>query len=346
MRPLSRSAVLHGYAQLATSTGLDVDALLARAGLEAADLASPDRWVNASAVARLLDASAVAAGREDFGLQLAQWRRLSTIGPLSIVLREEPDLRSALELLMRYEHTYSEAVRIRLSEADGVGTVQVWFELGEPVPVRQVLDLAVAALLDGLRWLRGEQWQPLAVCFVHPAPADPAEHRRLLGPALRFEQRFDGLVLHSADLDSPNALADPADPGLRTYTRQFLLTLPPPAAHDPGDRVRELVTALLPLRRCSMSQVARGLGMSKRTLHRHLAAQGDSFAAIVDDVRAGLAERYLDDPRYAVADIADQLGFAAPSAFSRWCRRRFGVSPTAWRAAVDPGAASSAQLAG
>jgi AraC-like DNA-binding protein len=60
----------------------------------------------------------------------------------------------------------------------------------------------------------------------------------------------------------------------------------------------------------------------------------ESFAAIVDDARAGLAERYLATDRYTISDVSDRLGFAASIAFSRWFRRRFGISPTAWREAT------------
>jgi AraC-like DNA-binding protein len=52
----------------------------------------------------------------------------------------------------------------------------------------------------------------------------------------------------------------------------------------------------------------------------------------VDDARASLAERYLAVGRYTVGDVSALLGFAAPSAFSRWFSRRYGLSPSAWRA--------------
>ena len=54
----------------------------------------------------------------------------------------------------------------------------------------------------------------------------------------------------------------------------------------------------------------------------------------MDDARAGLAERYLASDRYTISDVSHRLGFAASSAFSRWFRRRFGISPTAWREAT------------
>jgi AraC-like DNA-binding protein len=335
MRPAMRCAALHGYVGLAESFGLDPARLLARVGLQVGDVAVPDRWVPAAAVARVLEWSATESGRDDFGLQLAQLRRLSTVGPLSVVMREEPDLRSALQLLIRYEHSYNEAVRGTLTETNGVATMSATIHLGEPAPTRQVQELAVAAALGIIRRLRDPRWQPLSICFTHSPPADLSAHRRLLGPALRFEQEFTGLIFASRELDSVNALAEPDDPLLHTYARQLLRSLPPPPAPDLVDRVRELVQALLPVGRCTMPQVARALGVTKRTLHRHLQAEKETFAAIVNDTRTELAERYLANQRYTVTDVSCLLGFATPSAFSRWFSRQFGVSPTAWRDATS-----------
>ena len=99
-------------------------------------------------------------------------------------------------------------------------------------------------------------------------------------------------------------------------------------------QVTQLVEMLLPLGRCSTQQVARSLGVTQRTLHRQLAAEGQSFSAIVHTTREALAERYLAADRYSLTDVSELLGFTAPSAFSRWFRQRFGVSPTQWRASA------------
>jgi AraC-like DNA-binding protein len=346
MHPYVRCATLHGYVGLASSVGLEPAQLLARVGLNVADLAFPDRWVPATAVAQLLELSAAEAGREDFGLQLAQRRLLSTVGPLSVVLRDEPDLRSALDLLIRYEHSYNHALRIALTEEQDRATMAIWLEFGEPDPTRQALELAVGAVLDIVRRLCRPQWQPLAVCFTHPPPRDVTAHRRLLGPSLRFDYEFTGLVFSVRELDSANVLAYPDDPTLQTYARRILRSLPPSPTPEFVERVRELVQLFLPLHRCTMPQVARSLGVTKRTLHRHLDEQQQSFAAIVADTRAGLAERYLATERYTISDVADLLGFGAPSAFSRWFHRRFGVSPTVWRATTRHPAPVGAVAAG
>jgi AraC-like DNA-binding protein len=334
MRPGARCASLHGYAELCRSIGVTPGRLMSGVGLDQAALTEPDRWVPAAAVAELLDRTAAESGREDFGVQLAQLRRWSTVGPLSVVLREEPDLRSALTLLVRYEYTVNEAVRGAMDETDdGLVHLRLWFEMGEPVHTRQAIEHAVAALLGVVRSLRGPGWHPVGVCFAHGPPRDPSAHMRLLGPRVRFDADYCGLLLLRADLAGPNVLADPDDPLLLTYARRVLQSLPPPRIAGLVQEVREIVAVLLPVRRCTMPQVAAALGVSTRTLHRRLLAAGQNFTAIVDGSRDSLAERYLAIDRYTVSDVSALLGFAAPSAFSRWFSRRFGLSPTAWRAA-------------
>src|SRR5947209_18589779 len=190
MRPCCRSATLDGYVELAKAHGLDPVRLLRGAGLDVADLASPDRWIPAADVARLLELSAQRSGREDFGLLLASRRRLSTLGPLSGVLGQEPDLRSALRLLTGYERTYNEALHLALDEAGGLATIRLWLEFGEPAPTRQSLELATAALLGIIKALLGQKWEPLSVCFSHARPDALDTHRRTFGPRLQFGHPF------------------------------------------------------------------------------------------------------------------------------------------------------------
>jgi AraC-like DNA-binding protein len=332
MRTLVRCATLNGYVDLARSLGLDPAQLMRSVELDPADLSVPDKWISAAAVARLLDASATVSGRDDFAIRLAAHRKLSTLGPLSVVLREEPDVRGVLDLLMRYERNYNEALRIRLTEADGIATVRLWVEFGEPAPADQSLALGLAALHGILRECVGGDWRPLSVCFSHGAPDDLESHHRLFGSRLRFQHEFTGLVLYAADLDAVNSLADPS---MRPYVQRFLDSVVSPRATTPSARVRELVEFLLPLGKCSMDQVASTLDVDRRTLQRQLAADDESFSHILHSTRAALAERHLANDRHTMTEISQLLGFQAPSAFSRWFQQQFGVTPSQWRAAGE-----------
>ena len=61
-----------------------------------------------------------------------------------------------------------------------------------------------------------------------------------------------------------------------------------------------------------MDHVASTLGVDRRTLHRHLAAEGESFSSLLHSTRASLAEHYLANDRYSMTDIGQLLGFTAP----------------------------------
>ena len=330
MPPFIRGASLDGFGGLAQSVGLDPARQIARAGLDTSDLDAPDKWIPAAAAAWLLEISAVDSGSEDFGLRLSERRRLATLGPLSVVLREESDLRSALLLLIRYEYSYNEAISLQLAEANGLATVRVWLDLGEPAPTRQSLELTLASLLAVIRRLVRSDWQAQAVCLSHSAPERLTTHRRLLGPRIRFDSDFTGLVFDAGELADANVLADPL---LWPYRPQLLRAVQPPRARTLVDQVRELVETLLPVGHHSMRQVSHSLRLTTRTLRRRLEDEHESYSSIVDDVRATMAERYLANDRLSLTDISSQLGFAAPSAFSRWFRNRFGISPTGWRQA-------------
>ena len=332
MRHRVRSASLTGFPELAGSLGLDPGRSMSRVGLDLADLADPDRWIPAAPVARLLDLSARQSGCEDFGLRLSEYRRFSTLGPLSLVLAQEPDLRSAVDLLIRYEDAYTGVLDLRLVESDELATLQVWLDFGEPVPLRQALEYTASACVGIIRELLGAPWQPSSACFSHDAPADRGMHRRIFRGTLQFGAGFTGLVFAAGDLGRPITSSDPA---LRRYTRRFLESVASDRPATFTGEVSELVGVLLPTGRTGTGELARMLGMTPRTLHRRLAAEGATFSSVLHTVRARLAVRHLGTQRYTLTDVSELLGFAAPSAFSRWFRQQFGVSPSQWRRAAQ-----------
>ena len=100
--PVIRSASLKGYVELARALRINPEAMMRKAGLSPRCLNDPETPISVIAVRELLESSAKAANVEDFGLQLARGRRLANLGPISIVLREEPTARQALDALSRY----------------------------------------------------------------------------------------------------------------------------------------------------------------------------------------------------------------------------------------------------
>ncbi len=119
-----------------------------------------------------------------------------------------------------------------------------------------------------------------------------------------------------------------ADPELARLARKLLDTESAARGGTTTADVRKLVVMLLPTGGCSIDRAAQHLGVDRRTVHRRLLREGHTFSSIVEKVREELAERYLKDRRRSLADVSSLLGFATPSGFSHWYRRRFQASPS------------------
>jgi AraC-like DNA-binding protein len=72
-------------------------------------------------------------------------------------------------------------------------------------------------------------------------------------------------------------------------------------------------------------------GMSVRTLQRRLESEGLSYSSLVKKARFNQAVRWLQDPSVQLVDVAAELGYSAPSHFSRAFKGWTSLSPTEFR---------------
>ena len=328
MPRLVRSAVLSNYVEVARSVGLDPYRLMSTNGLSAACLTDPDIKVPITAVSRLLEASAALSGKADFGLRLAERRSLSNLGPMALLVREQPTVRKALEALVGYMHLHSEALLLKIHEHDDLAILTLSIDTGRPIVVRQGVELGIGFLHRSLHQLLAERWKPIAVHFSHDAPARRDAHRRFFNTTIDFNQDENGIICLLHDIE---AALPASDPTLARHLQQYLDTISARPNASMHRSVRECIEVMLASGMCSAGQVARRLGVDRRTIHRHLAAEGATFSSTLDDVRAELATRYLGSRERPLTTVAELLGFSALSAFSRWFRRHFGLSATQWR---------------
>ena len=320
MSALIRSGSLTHYADVARRAGLDPGRMLREFGLPQRCLDDAEIKVPVDSVRRLLESSADRSGIEAFGLLMAEARRLSHLGPLGLLVREQPTLRLAVEAFARYGRRLNAALLLAIEEAGDVVVLREELIVGRAGPVRQSTELVVGVAFRTLSALLGPEWRPRRVCFAHDAPADRSVHERVFGRNVEFGHDFNGIVCARADLDRPNPNADPA---MAKYAQRLLEESPAGSADNVSIQVRQLVVTLLGSGSCTIERVAQHLGVDRRTVHRRLASDGQAFSAIVDTVRRELAERYLKDRHRSLAEVSSLLGFAAPSGFSRWYRRQF-----------------------
>jgi len=335
MAGLIRSASLTNYAEVARAAGLDPQRMLAEFGLPPRCLAAPELMIPLDAAHRLLEASARRSGVESFGLQMAEARRLSNLGPLGLLIREQPTMRQALEIFVREGRRLNDALFLTLEESGDVVVLREEIIVGSSGPVRQSTELAIGVSFRTLSALFGPSWRPRRVCFAHDAPADRSAHERVFGRNVEFGHDFNGIVCSRADLDRPNR---DADPGIARLARRMLDEERAKADADATMRVRDLVVQLLGNGACTIDRVAQHLGVDRRTIHRRLAAEGTTFTGLVERVRRELAERYVRQGRRPLAEVSALLGFSGASGFSRWYRRQFDQRPSRHRVRREPAA--------
>lgn len=338
MPRLIRSATLNGYVEVARSVGLDPYRMVAAHRLPPACLTDPEVRIPMTAVARLLEDSAALSGRADFGLRLAERRSLSNLGVLALLVREQPTIRKALEALANYMHLHSDGLRLTIAEDAGLVTIGLAVDAGRPLPIRQGVELGLGFIHRSLNQLLGSRWRPQAICFTHMAPARTDAHRRFFGTDVEFSQEYNAILCLAHDIE---AAVPTSDPAIARHIQQYLDTVAPRPNATMRDNARECIYLTLPSGLCSAERVAKHLGVDRRTLHRHLAREGETFISLLDAVRAELATRYIGNRDRRLASVAELLGFSALSAFSRWFRNRFGCSVSQWRA--SQGRAATAQ---
>ncbi|MBK6799978.1 AraC family transcriptional regulator [Novosphingobium sp.] len=315
--PMARSAVLDGFETTARACGLDPASLLRQAGIPQASLRDPELPVPTASIVTLLEQAGSAAANPSFGLLMAQARGFSVLGLVALIMREQPDLRSALISLTRLGWAQAEALESSLEDDGETAILTLTLAPGLPRPATQTFELAVAAIVRLLRHFLGPAWSPQMLIFSHRRPIDTAPYGRCLGVTPVFRMERNSIVMLTADLDQPIAHADPA------FGRQ-LERLVERSTQQRGaarsQQVSEAIRRMLPTGQCNAPGIADLFGVDRRTLHRWLADEGVSFSRLLDEARCALCAQYRGEGSHTLTEIAELLGFSSLSAYSRWRR--------------------------
>jgi AraC-like DNA-binding protein len=332
MTDLIRSAALTHYREVAGSVGLDPKEMLRKARLPLAYLDQPEIRIAVSGFRRLLELSATESGAPDFGLRMASRGGLTNLGPVALIVREQPTVGKAVEALARYIHIHHDGMRLDVTRSGNTVMIALRLRGRRPAALNQSIDLGLATIYRIVHSLCGEHWRPLEVHFRYKAPHNRDRHQGFFGCPLVFNSEIDAMLVSAHDMDREIASSHPL---MASYLRKRIEAIETrPAGWE--EKVEEVVRILLAGGDCTVERVSEHLACTRRTIHRQLAASGTSFSAILDSQRADLATKLIEDHDRPLAAIAVQLGFSAQSAMARWFRRRFGCTITEWRKGVRP----------
>lgn len=322
--------------------GLDMAVLSAQAGLDESDCMADDALTLSDKLSRLWELVTQASGDPLLGLKAALPQPLDRSGLMGHIMRASPDVKTAIENLVRYTPLVSPTVHSTIEQAEGRTCVSLHLPGGQRRVPKQHYDFVWCLVLRTLRGAAGgEDLKPVLVTYAFPEPAMAQAYVEAYGCPVRFGMPSNSMEFADADLAAPIQTENPmaADWALRmladlaqsqrNWTLRMLAKLEnaPVPDNSFNARVKGLLASMLANGEPLREEVARQLMMSERTLQRRLAEEGTNFTQLVDDTRRDMAQKYLSKGELSLKRLSFQLGFSDPSAFCRACRRWFGRSP-------------------
>ena len=323
---------VRGLAAAVERFGLDRERFLSEAGVPLSLVDDLHARMSLAAYQRVVRVALVFTGDPALGLHLAERVSSASFDALGHLTEHCSNLREALQMAMRYASIVTDGPQMLTFEdaATDSLTVRLTFTNTDTPEVRLAAEFSMFALLRLVRHYSGDSALPRRVCFAYAAPEYHAEYARVFAGCERFSQEYNCMVLDRSWLDRPQRYRSPELQALLQARTEVLLArveFDAPATQ----RVKRWLSARQASERPNMEHVARGLGMSARSLRRRLQEESTRFDDLVDEELAGRAKRLLSDPRASVQAVAFAMSFRSASAFSRAFKRWTGTAPRSSR---------------
>jgi AraC-like DNA-binding protein len=314
----------------AKAAGIELPPILQQVGLTVRDI--EDEGVRLDVRTQIACVNLLAEALDDrlLGFHVAQDMDLRRTGFLYYVAASSDTLGAALQGIARCSTMINEGIRLQTEFGEAL---RIGFEYAgvSRSSDRHQIEAWITAIVRCCREITGRDLQPLAVRIMHPRIAESARIDAFLGLTVEFGADKDEVSLAGDAANVPIVHADRYLHKLLTeYCENVLARRKPRLGAIQAD-VENAVAALLPHGQMRVAGVARRLGVSPRTLRRKLAAEGVTFAAILEDLRLALAKHYLAEQDLSISRIAWLLGYTEVSAFSHAFRRWTGRTPRAHR---------------
>ena len=327
------SGALNGLQAVLTQQGLEPAALGRQSGLIVDAWQTSDHEIPLFTFVEIYETSAKLLGQPGLGWHSGPLLDLKDLGDLGDALLTASTVGSALRTFERFIRYIQSETDLQLATEDGVATVTYRILNPDIWPRRQDAEFTLSVLIELIRRGAGPGWTPDLVCFEHAAARSQASSMAAAGSFCLFDCETNALSFPESVL----ALPMPKDDSSRH--RNVLATLSRELAkraraRSLTARTRTAIYETLGTGRADQETIARQLGLSRRSLHRHLGEEGTRFSVLLDDCRYRVARHALSDTPHTLAQIACELDYSDQTAFERAFKRRTGVTPKQFRQAI------------
>lgn len=304
-----------------------------RAGLDAAPLArrfAPDGQMTLARYGEFWFALAQEMQDEMLGMTTHPMRP-GSFALICHAIRGTPTLGKALERALLALTMMVGSPRGALSLQSGQACIS-FTDDGPPASAFAYRTLLIV-LLGPICWLGRRRLPLMQVTFRCAAPGGAEAYSQLFGTQVQFDAPTTQVVIDAAHLALP---VNRSEAALKRYLKQAPgnLLVGYRGTDDTVGQVRALLTREPPRDWPDFDSLARHFRMSPSTLRRQFRDQGESYRGLKSELRAARAKQLLAETDTPVAEVADLLGYAEPSAFFRAFQGWAGNSPAQFRAST------------
>ena len=323
--------VRHFALQLRTRTNRTVvDEVIAAVDMPDPLTADTDTRIPLVNEAAFIEAACAACGDIDFAFTEGVKLSFATSLP-AYISEHSKTLRDALVDATRFLPLVRPGLPFVLQESGNVGVLSSTIE--DPVLLQypRHIEAIYAGVIGQVRAFTARPFHPETLSFRHIRREASREATAALGVSVAFGAEQDEMLISTNALDRPIARHDDALRGLLVHHGELLNADAERHGLSFAERVELAIQHALPGSLPKADDIARDLGVSRRTLSRRLAETGTSVGDILSRVRIQVASHQLRDSDTQIAEIAWTLGYANQSAFSTAFRRAVGLSPREFR---------------
>src|SRR6516162_4172814 len=210
------------------------------------------------------------------GIHLAEGIELREMGFTYYVIASSETLGDALRRLARYSGITNEGVRITCHEGKDI-TVRFDYVGVSRLSDRHQIECFVAILLRLCRQLTGLSLSPTGVKLAHRRTALPTEIKKVFGCKVTFGSGVDEVIYPRTANSMATVSADSHLNSLLVRYCEEALSRRRVQSGGWRLKVENAIVPLLPHGQAKTEEIAKGLGVSRRTLTRLLASEGCTF---------------------------------------------------------------------
>jgi AraC-like DNA-binding protein len=284
----------------------------------------------------VLSAVVAATGDDALGLHVVEHMPEGAVDLLGHMAAHAPTMREAIRMASQFAGLGMDGLAIDARDDGDTLVIGYSFPRSTPLSDRVLAELCLGGMVRLARSFTGPTATPRLACFEHGRPEHHLEYTRVFGDSPRFDQDMTAITFDRAMVDRPQMHQHPELYDLLRAEAQRRLDRMA-AAVRPASRLRQLLLAMPLSQIPEIAAAARALGMSERSLRRHLAADGTSYRDVIRSALEASAGRMLREPARTIKETAVALGFADAAAFHRAFKRWTGMTPGEYRRANGAG---------